>query len=93
MLTVAESGERKTAADALAGVEVHERRKLLQTKYKRDVRVHEAALEAHKMRARKAKEAAEDADGLARTLGGLRSYGHLASRSTWYRSRPRRGYF
>ena len=71
MLTVAESGERKTAADALAGVEVHERRKLLQTKYKRDVREHEAALEAHKMRARKAKEAAEDADGLARTLGGL----------------------
>jgi hypothetical protein len=71
MLTVAESGERKTAADVLAGVAVHDRRVTLQVTYKAALREHEAAAEAHKMRVRRAKEDAKDADALARTLVGI----------------------
>jgi hypothetical protein len=82
MLTVAESGERKTAADTLAGVAVHDRRMMLQVTYKAALREHEAATEAHKMRVRKAKEAAEDADELARTLVGIEE--QPPPRKPWY---------
>lgn len=68
MLTVAESGERKTAADTLAGLAVHERRSMLQVTYKAALHEWEAAREGHKMKVRQAKEDAESADDLARTL-------------------------
>lgn len=68
MLTVAESGERKTAADTLAGLAVHERRSMLQVTYKAALHEWEAAREGHKMKVRQAKEDAENADDLARTL-------------------------
>ena len=68
MLTIAESGERKTAADTLASSPVHERRVMLQTLYKAELREYEAAHEGHKMRVRQAKEGASDADALASTL-------------------------
>jgi Protein of unknown function (DUF3987) len=82
MLTVAESGERKTAADMLAGVAVHDRRMTLQVTYKAALREHEAAAEAHKMRVRQAKDAAEDADALARTLVDIQE--QPPPRKPWY---------
>lgn len=71
MFTVAESGERKTAADTLAGAAVHERRSMLQVTYKAALREWDAAREGHKMRVRQAKDSAESADDLARTLVDL----------------------
>jgi hypothetical protein len=68
MLTIAESGERKTAADSLASTSVNDRRMTLQTLYKAALREYEAAREGHKMRVRLAKEGAEDPDSLASTL-------------------------
>jgi hypothetical protein len=68
MLTIAESGERKTASDSLASTPVNERRAMLQTLYKAALREYEAACEGHKMRVRQAKEGAEDPDSLAATL-------------------------
>jgi hypothetical protein len=68
MLTIAESGERKTAADMLAGIAVHDRRLMLQTQYKAALREHDAAREGHKMRVSKAKAEAGSPDDLARTL-------------------------
>jgi hypothetical protein len=68
MLTIAESGERKTAADTLASTPVQERRVMLHTQYKAALREYEAAHQGHLMRVRKAKEDAENADDLTRTL-------------------------
>jgi len=68
MMAVAESGERKSAADRLAGSAVHERKLMLAVTYKAALREWEAAREGHKMRVRQAKENAESADDLARTL-------------------------
>jgi hypothetical protein len=68
LLTVAESGERKTAADNLASAPVHERRVMLQTQYKAALRDYQAAHEGHRMRVKKAKEDAASPDDLARTL-------------------------
>jgi hypothetical protein len=68
MLTVAQSGERKTAADSLASTPIHERRMMLQTTYKAALREYDAAHEGHKLRVKKAKEGAANADSLASTL-------------------------
>jgi hypothetical protein len=68
MLTIAESGERKTAADSLASTPVNERRMMLQTLYKAALREYEAAHEGHKMRVKQVKEGAADANSLASAL-------------------------
>jgi hypothetical protein len=68
MLTIAESGERKTAADTLANTPVHERRVTLQTQYKAALREYEAVRQGHLMRIKKAKDDAESADDLIHML-------------------------
>jgi hypothetical protein len=72
MLTIAGSGERKTASDRLAGLPVHERRKNLQTTYRTQLREYEAARAAHKMKVSKAKEQAESPDDLAQAIRDIR---------------------
>jgi hypothetical protein len=72
LLSIADSGERKTSADALAGTAVHEYRKLMATSYQTAVRQHEAAHEAHKMRIRDAKDGADSPADLERTLMEIR---------------------
>ena len=72
MLTIAESGERKTASDTLASTPIREHRMRLQTTYKSDLQNYEAAHEGHRMRVKQAKEGASDADDLVRLLKELR---------------------
>jgi hypothetical protein len=73
MLTIAGSGERKTASDRLAGLPVHERRKNLQTTYRTQLREYEAAKAAHRMKVSKAKEQAESPDDLAQAIRDIRA--------------------
>jgi len=72
MLTIAESGERKTASDTLASKPVHHRRLALQSEYKAALVEYQAAHEGHKLRVRQAKEDASDADTLANALMAIR---------------------
>jgi putative DNA primase/helicase len=71
VLTIAESGERKTTADRVATAPIRDRVAALLIQYRDALRAHEASLEGHKMRVRQAKEAARTADDLAQALRGL----------------------
>jgi Protein of unknown function (DUF3987) len=82
LLSVADSGERKTSADALAGIPVHEHRALMVTAYKTALHEHEAAHEGHKMRVREAKEGAGTPADLERTLMEIREA--PAPRKPWF---------
>jgi hypothetical protein len=68
MLTIAESGERKSASDTLASTPITEHRMMLQTLYKSALNDYQALREAHKMRVKQARDKAPDADSLAATL-------------------------
>jgi hypothetical protein len=82
LLSIADSGERKTSADMLAGTPVHEQRRLMEVSYKTALREHEAACEAHKMRVRQAKDGAGTPDELERTLAEIRE--EPAPRKPWF---------
>ena len=68
LASVAESGERKTAADALARLPVDEHRKKLLTFYTAAMRDYKAAHEGHKERVRLAKDNAADPEALVAAL-------------------------
>jgi hypothetical protein len=72
MLTVAESGERKTAADGLARAPVDEHRKKLLVFYTAAMHEYKAAHEGYKLRLRQAKEGVEDPEALATALKEIR---------------------
>lgn len=72
MLTVAESGERKTTADQIVKRVVEQRAARLQISYGEDLRHYEANMEAHKARVRNVKDSASDPDAIAKGLMDLR---------------------
>jgi hypothetical protein len=71
VLTIAESGERKTTADNVAAAPIRDRVATLQTQYRDALRDYEAHAEAHKMRVRQAKDKAETPDALQASLRDL----------------------
>jgi hypothetical protein len=72
VLTIAESGERKTTADTIAIAPIRERVSALQVSYANALRDYDAQAEAHKMRVKAAKGKAADPDALAQSLRELR---------------------
>jgi len=68
VLTIAESGERKTTADNVAAAPIRDRVATLQTQYRDALRDYEAQAEAHKMRIRHAKDQAETPEALQASL-------------------------
>jgi hypothetical protein len=72
LLTIAVSGDRKTTADAIALSPVRLRTAALRKEYAEEMRGYEAQLEAHKLREKMARDAAEDPNALAEALLQLR---------------------
>jgi Protein of unknown function (DUF3987) len=71
VLTIAESGERKTTADSVAAAPIRDRVATLQTQYRDALRDYDAQAEAHKMRVRQAKDKAETPEALQTSLRDL----------------------
>ena len=71
VLTIAESGERKTTADSVAAAPIRDRVATLQTQYRDALRDYDAQAEAHKMRVRQAKDKAETPEALQASLRDL----------------------
>lgn len=73
VLTIAASGERKSATDELALRAVRSRERALHTSHEQAQREYEADLEAYKLRKRQVRDSVEDAEGLKRALLAVRA--------------------